>query len=121
MVRNKDSANKSTTCNIINKKDALNIVRNLPEVKEYLKDGRQPVKSQTSEAAVSIDKENKNSWNVHVYSIETYAANLNIPSHEATFNWYSIDKCTGKILCELATYDAKGKFIGVTSDYPCDK
>ncbi|MFA6532917.1 MAG: hypothetical protein WCT22_02875 [Patescibacteria group bacterium] len=106
-------------CNNISKRQALDIVKKLPEVNKYLKSENNISESQISKATVSIDRENKNSLTVHVYSSESYDKKLNIPSHLATFNWYTLDKCSGKILCEFASYDKNG-IIKVANNYPCD-
>lgn len=67
--------------------DATGIVANLDEVKSYL--------SQVPNAKVELDHEEKetNSYIIHVYEIKN--------GHTATFNWYTIDKTTGKITKEF--------------------
>lgn len=59
----------------------LEIVKNLPEVKEYLKN--------VPEAQIVVDHEENNMFVVQVFEVKD--------GHTATFNWYEIDKKTDKI------------------------
>lgn len=67
----------------IDEVSAIEKVKNLPKVKEYL--------VEVPNAQVVIDHEDPetNSWVVHVFEIKN--------GHTATFNWYQVNKKTGKI------------------------
>lgn len=120
IVQNKKNPT-SATCNSISADQAIDIAKQLPEVKSYL--GRGTIKSsnQISKATIDVDSETAVSYTIHVYSNEQY---LNDPemAHKATFNWYTVDKCTGKIKCSFSIYDDAGKIIRASNgdEYPCD-
>lgn len=93
-------------CNKISEKEALKIVRDLPEVKDFLKlnfpDGNKPF--------VDIDHKTKSgSLVVHVYEVARDGPDATT-THTATMNWYTLDSCTGKIRCSFSIYE-NGKFI----------
>ena len=67
--------------------EALAKVRELTEVKDYLK--RVP----NSKIDVESADEEKNTYLIHVYEIKN--------GHTATFNWYNVDKKTGEITAEF--------------------
>jgi len=75
---------------IISPNEALAKVRELAEVKSYLE--------QVPNAKVEVDStdEETNTYLVHVYEIKN--------GHTATFNWYTVDKKTGKITPELQKF-----------------
>lgn len=108
---NKQIAN--TTNNVVCKTvkedaEAIDIVSNYPEVKDFLrrmKDVSQPV--------VFNAEKNGNSWNIQV--AEDHPSNL------ATYNWYTIDSC-GKLKCSFSIYDEGGKYIKASTEkeYPCN-
>lgn len=112
---------KSLTCNNISQDRAINIVKKLPEVSNYLSTGNRKTKDQTSNAVLEVDSETSSLYIVHVYSDEQYLNDSEM-GHAATFNWYAVDKCTGEIKCSLSIYDEKGKMIKVSNgdEYPCN-
>ncbi len=83
----------------VSKSQAENTVKSLPEVKSMLTD-------RGTEWIVEASDKNK-AWNVHVAQIVKDSDTL---SHMATFNWYTVDKKTGKVVCSMFTYDKNGKF-----------
>lgn len=101
---------------IISTDKVIATVRELPEVKSYI----QLFSSKQSKPIIEVDniedKEGKN-WSVHVYE----NVNDSSTSHTTTFNWYTIDKCTGSIKCSFSKYDKQGNLTGVSSEseYPC--
>ncbi len=100
----------------INTDRTIEIVKELPEVKSYI----QLFSSKQSKPIIEVDndeeKEGQN-WSVHVYE----NVNDSNASHAATFNWYTVDKCTGSIKCSFSKYDKQGNLTGVSSEseYPC--
>lgn len=64
---------------IVTKEQAIDNVKNLAEVKEYLKN--------VPGAIVEIDNQDENVYNIHVYEIKN--------GHTATFNWYEVAKTGG--------------------------
>lgn len=71
----------------ISQDDSVNIVLNLPEVKDYM--GR--VKNSKVEYDhVSTDG---TKWVIHVYE--------QLPDHTATLNWFDVDKTTGQVTKEF--------------------
>jgi len=100
----------------INTDRAIEIVKELPEVKSHM----QRFASKQSKPIIEVDNsEEKDSqnWSVHVYE----NVNDGKTYHSATFNWYTIDKCTGNSKCSFSKYDNKGNLTGVSSEseYPC--
>ena len=71
---------KQTGSSKITSDQALAAVKNLSEVKEYLK--------RVPNGKVEVDNESEGEYNVHVYEIKN--------GHTATFNWYNVDPKTGK-------------------------
>jgi hypothetical protein len=108
---------KPITCKNITDDRAIQIVKELPEVKEYLKlnfpEENIPV--------VVIDKSRSTNslWIVHVFEI---VEDNPTEGHTATFNWYALDKCTGNVKCSFVIYDDAGNNIRVSNgdEYPCD-
>lgn len=107
-------------CNAFDSYSAISIVKNLPEVKTYLASEQPKVKDQRSEPTVDIDSETASSFKVHVYSNEQYTDTPDINTHTATFNWYTLDKCTGRIKCSFAEYNKSGGYVKNSDKYPCD-
>ncbi len=64
---------------------AVDNVKKLPEVQDYLK--------RVPNALVEVDNESEGQYNVHVYEIKD--------GHTATFNWYRVDKATGEVKKEF--------------------
>lgn len=97
----------------ISSQNAVDIVRALPEVEmyiEHVKDG----------AKIEIDRETDELWVVHVYTVQDYPEDEGIPSHSATFNWYSVNKNTGTIDCSFFIYkDGKLDRRSGANEYPC--
>lgn len=65
---------------IISRNEAVENVKTLSEVKDYLKT--------VPQAQVSVSGEENNLYFVQVYEIKN--------GHTATFNWYQVDKTTGE-------------------------
>lgn len=69
-------------------KQALALVKNLPEVQEYIN------VLQTSGKEATFEVEDlDDDWNVHVFEIVQQEE----ASHTATFGWYQISKKTGEV------------------------
>lgn len=69
---------------------ALKLVESRKEVQEFFAQFSLPRQGATAESKPVIDVEKDGSkWNVHVYE--------SLPDHTATFNWYSVDRYTGKV------------------------
>ena len=64
---------------------ALNMVKKLPEVDGFIKE----VESAGRKAYVELDGDEENGFTVHVYEI--------VNGHRTTFNWYTVNKDSGKI------------------------
>lgn len=71
--------------NQITKQQALEKVRNLPEVQSYLK--------RVPNGRVEVDNEMAGEYNVHVYEIKD--------GHTATFNWYRVSIKSGEVRAEF--------------------
>lgn len=108
----------------ISQDDAVQIVKNLPEVQQFLnKVGwNNPAPGVTSEPTVDFDAEVGNYYSIHVYELVS-DKNYN-DSHTATFNWYKVDKCTGEIRCSFSIYakdsDGSYKYLRETDDKECN-
>lgn len=87
-------------------------IKALPEVSAYIKS--QPEKS----TFITTSENNANTWNVEVGTVVT-----NIPgqNHATAFNWYIIDKTTGKVKCSMYVYDTAGTFVRASgpNEFPC--
>lgn len=64
---------------------AIENVKKLPEVQEYLKN--------VPNAKVEVDNEIEGEYNVHVYEVKN--------GHTATFNWYRVSIKSGEIRSEF--------------------
>lgn len=98
-------------CNKISEKQALEIVKDLPEVKDFLKlnfpEGNKPF--------VDIDHKTKSgSLVVHVYEVARDDPDATT-THTATMNWYTLDSCTGKVRCSFSIYE-NSKFIRTSEE-----
>ena len=69
----------------INRNLAVENVKKLPEVKEYLKE--------VPKALVEVDNEEEGEYNVHVYEVKN--------GHTATFNWYKVSIKSGEVRSEF--------------------
>lgn len=93
----------------ISKDDVVNLVSNYVEVRNFIE------RMKKSNQKIIIEANNQSdSRNWHVQVAESY------PDHTATFNWYTLDKQTGKLLCSFVIYDAKGNYVRNDNEYPCD-
>lgn len=81
-ITNTVSISVTTTSTSVSKEQAVEKVRNLPEVKDYM--------TRVPQGIVEFDHEDtaENTWVVHVYAMSADAS--------ATFNWYNINKTTGE-------------------------
>lgn len=80
---------------------AIQIVTDLPEVKEWR---LLIAKSDISTSHVAFEDFNnldinEKFWNIHVFE--------EFPDHRATFNWYEVDKQTGDIKSRVTTFYEK--------------
>ena len=73
------------TLSEISRQQAVENVKNLPEVKEYLKN--------VPNGKVEVDNELEGEYNVHVYEVKN--------GHTATFNWYRVSIKSGEIRSEF--------------------
>lgn len=79
----------------ISRELAVENVKKLPEVQEYLKN--------VPNAKVEVDNELEGEYNVHVYEIKD--------GHTATFNWYRVSIKSGEIRPEFE-FETKGEVSG---------
>lgn len=91
------------------KNKVVEIVKNLPEVKDFLS----RMKKLNQKTFIKADRAS-NSWNVQVAEDHPY--------NTTTFNWYTIDTATMKAKCSFAIYDKDGELVRVSNstEYPCD-
>lgn len=89
------NAIKSVENDKITASDTIDAVRNLPEVKDYLKE--------VPGAKVVLDHEEPetNSYFIQVFEVKN--------GHTNTFNWYKVDKNTGKITAEFDIPSVQGE------------
>lgn len=71
----------SKTPETINPGQAIQTVKNLPEVKNYLQN--------TPDSQIRLDHEEGQDYVIQVYETKN--------GHTATFNWYKINKTTGTV------------------------
>lgn len=69
----------------MSKNQAVENVKKLPEVEQYLKD--------VPKALVEVDNELEGEYNIHVYEIKD--------GHTATFNWYRVSIKNGEVKSEF--------------------
>lgn len=79
------SANDLMDAAAFSSDDAVDIVRKLPAVLEYLQ--------RVPGAIVDVDHEEDGAYIIHVYEVTG--------GHTATFNWYIVDAKTGKVKAEM--------------------
>lgn len=85
--------------NAFQERRAVEIIKSLPEVK----------KLQTyPHSFVWIDRIEGNYFIIQTGTINGFEDEV---THTATFNWYKVDKDTGKIACSMHSYDNKGNYI----------
>lgn len=88
---------------------AITIVRNLPEVKDFLNGIQQADQKVVAHEATSV-------WNIQVAQVATATYPF-----LRTFNWYMLDVNTGKVKCSFAIYDQYGKYVRNSDEYPCNE
>jgi len=81
------SPSMTVTSTSVSKEQAIEKVRNLPAVKDYL--------TRVPQGIVEFDHEDAaaNTWVIHVYAMGADAS--------ATFNWYDVNKTNGDIKAEF--------------------
>ena len=84
---------------------ALEIIKNLPEVKDFLQ--RMDKASQKT----FVEVRSKERGVITVQFAEDH------PDHTATFNWYILDSTTGVIKCSFANYEGT-RYVGNNDSYP---
>lgn len=83
---------------------ALEKVKKLPEVQEYLKN--------VPNGKVEVDNELEGEYNVHVYEIKN--------GHTATFNWYRVSIKSGEVRSEFSVEQTASKIpTGIVSGKVC--
>ena len=85
---NQEIINLKTQSISISDNQAIQIVAALPEVAEFMA-GKTDAK-----IALGDTQDNSNIWSVQVYE--------SFPDHNATFNWYKVDKVTGVITKDIS-------------------
>lgn len=89
--------------------EAIRIVKNLPEIKDFL----QRMEKAKVKTLVEANSGEPGEINVQV-------AEINIHNLTATFNWYILNSNTGIIKCSLVKYEGT-KYVGNNDNYPnCD-
>lgn len=94
----KTAASKTTETvskGAITEAKALDLVKNLPEVKAFFKNVG---KSKIASATIDVDRKEGNAYVVHVYEVVSDGPDS---SHTATMNWYHVDIKTGKVKKEF--------------------
>lgn len=100
--------------NQITKIQAEEIVRNLPEVKNFLK----ILSDNKSGLFIHAEDGKNNLWTVQVAEVvEDSKVDGKYVSHTATFNWYEIEKSTGRINSSMYQYDKKGDLMKPLKDH----
>jgi len=77
-----------------NPEDAVQMVRNLPEVAEFIK----ALGKANKVPHIDCDSEDTNGYHIHVFEIVDDPGS---PSHTATMGWYTVDKKTGKVTNDI--------------------
>lgn len=81
----------------ISREQAVENVKKLPEVQQYLKD--------VPNGKIEVDNELEGEYNVHVYEVKN--------GHTATFNWYKVSIKSGEIRPEFEiNYTNTGTILG---------
>lgn len=100
--------------NQITQKQAEEIVKNLPEVKNFVK--------QIGNYKLFINTwEENTSWIIQIGDVIKYpgVTDPELSGHDNTFNWYKIDKNTGKVLCSMLPYDKNGNLVANKKPINC--
>lgn len=100
----------------ITKEQAENLIKNLPEVKNFLKslDG--------NKAGFFVNAEDRkdNYWYIQVAEVVVDSkADEEYMSHTVTFNWYKVDRSSGRIICSMTNYDKDGELIKIKNLGDC--
>jgi hypothetical protein len=95
------------------KKSAEKTVEALPEVKAFM------TNQQNTKPFVTTTDNSEETWSVNVGNVVTSTPGQN---HTTTFNWYIVDKTTGKVKCSMYIYDTSGNFVRSAdiNEYPCN-
>jgi len=77
----------------ISEEEAINLIKKLPEVKEWLAlftgpGGTSPITG--GKPVIQVDSKSAEEYTIHIYE--------NLSDHIATFNWYDVNSKTGKIM-----------------------
>ena len=104
-------------CQNISESDAIGIVQELPEVKRYLSyfSDETRVAHPSKEPKIIIDAETEETLTIRVHEIDISGQ----PSIGTTFNTYTIDKCTGEVICSFTIYDEQGEWVRVSEVDEC--
>ncbi|OGH18707.1 MAG: hypothetical protein A3F31_00560 [Candidatus Levybacteria bacterium RIFCSPHIGHO2_12_FULL_38_12] len=108
----------------ISQDQAIAIVRNLSEVKNFFETSpERHTETSRYKPMIVVEWEKDNYWQVWVYEwvydSERYDDNKGV-SHTATFNRYIVDK-TGKIKCSFFIYEGTKLIrVGSEKEYPCN-
>jgi hypothetical protein len=110
------SMSKTLSINPPSREQVVAKIKELPEVKEFLK--LKFPKDNYPVVAIEDAKTSEKVWRVHVYEVVEDTATT---GHTATMNWYNVDKLTGEIKCSFVIYE-NGKWIRVSegNEYPCE-
>lgn len=76
--------------------EAIALVNNLPDVKQWMAQFTGPNETSPKTGGVpviEIDSETTSTYVVHAYE--------SMSDHDATFNWYTVDKMTGTVTSEF--------------------
>lgn len=105
-------------CTNLTEEEAIEKVKQLPEVKRYLGYFYDEPRTAhpSKEPRIEIDREDNNSYIVHVHEIDVSGE----PYIGTTFNWYTVDKCTGEIICSFTIYDEQGELVRVSEADECN-
>lgn len=87
----------------MSKNQAVENVKKLPEVQQYLKD--------VPNGKVEVDNELEGEYNVHVYEVKN--------GHTATFNWYQVSIKSGEVRSEFPTEQTSKIPTGTVSGKIC--
>lgn len=104
-------------CQNISETDAVEIVKELPEVKRYLSyfSDEPRTAHPSKEPRVIIDSETEGTFTIRVHEIDISGQ----PYIGTTFNTYAIDKCTGEVICSFVIYDKQGEWVRVSEADEC--
>lgn len=79
---------ENTTSSSPTREQAVENVKKLPEVQQYLED--------VPNGKVDVDNKDEDEYLIHVYEIKN--------SHTATFNWYTVSIKDGKVESQLPVF-----------------